>query len=292
MARTKRTKRAKPTVATNGRDFVDPASVDSLVLAIGSIAEGDLSTRLKTTSTALEPLVEAINTALEALWPPVAQAMAALAGAQHKAVGARSAAEHATAITGRSAAAVEGSADRVRTLAARASEIGNAVRTIDEIAGRTNLVALNAAIESSRSGTIGRGFSLVAEEVRKLSERTASVARDIGASAEALLEEIDATGRTLEELQVHVQEVTAAVAQAGAGVIDLGREARVASDKLARLRGPDPGGEQAAMLRRRRDELDRELRDLLAAGPAAAGVADVLREIETLVAQVRNELTK
>ena len=141
-----------------------------------------------------------------------------------------------------------------------------------------------------RNGTIvdGSGAPRFKADIAIDGGLITAIGPDLGKGAE----EIDATGRTLEEMQVHVQEVTAAVAQAGAGVIDLGREARVASDKLARLRGPDPGGEQAAMLRRRRDELDRELRNLLAAGPVAAGVADVLREIETLVAQVRNELTK
>lgn len=83
---------------------------------------------------------------------------------------------------------VDSSGRKIRELGDRSQQIGEIIEVIDEIADQTNLLALNAAIEAARAGEHGRGFEVVAEEVRKLAERSSKATKEIAKLINAIQE--------------------------------------------------------------------------------------------------------
>jgi methyl-accepting chemotaxis protein len=115
----------------------------------------------------------------------------------------------------RIAAKVRDAAKTVDSLGARSDQIGQIVGTIEDIADQTNLLALNAAIEAARAGEQGRGFAVVADEVRALAERTTRATREIGEMIKAIQSETKGAVSAMEEGVNEVEKGTEASVKSG-----------------------------------------------------------------------------
>jgi methyl-accepting chemotaxis protein len=144
----------------------------------------------------------------------------------------------------RIAQTIQQSAGDVQKLADRAQEVAQTVSVIKEIADQTNLLALNAAIEAARAGEQGRGFAVVADEVRKLSERTGKATADIAGVIGVIQSDIQ---QVVEEMNAAVPLVREGVhsAENVAALLQAFREASVESNDQMEALSRIVGGEVA-----------------------------------------------
>ena len=123
--------------------------------------------------------------------------------------------EETVSVMGRIADRVRSTAQTVETLGSRSDQIGQIIGTIEDIADQTNLLALNAAIEAARAGEQGRGFAVVADEVRALAERTTRATREIGEMIKSIQSETKSAVSAMDEGVRQVEQGTIEAAKSG-----------------------------------------------------------------------------
>jgi methyl-accepting chemotaxis protein len=145
-------------------------------------------------------------------------------GAQRAALSASNGSEvveNTINVMGLIAAKVQETAVTVESLGTRSDQIGNIIGTIEDIADQTNLLALNAAIEAARAGEQGRGFAVVADEVRALAERTTRATKEIGDMIKTIQKETKGAVAAMEQGVKQVEEGTMEAARSGDALRDI-----------------------------------------------------------------------
>jgi len=130
---------------------------------------------------------------------------------------------------------IQDTAKRIKRLGESSQEIGEIVELITDITEQTNVLALNAAIQAASAGEAGRGFSVVAEEVQRLADRSAEAAKQIGALVRTIQTDTQDAVTAMERSTQGVVEGTKLSDAAGTALADIGRVSRQLAELIERI---------------------------------------------------------
>jgi len=130
---------------------------------------------------------------------------------------------------------VKGLSSTVELLGQRSDQIGEIIGTIEDIADQTNLLALNAAIEAARAGEQGRGFAVVADEVRALAERTTRATREIGDMIKAIQSETRGVVSAMEQGVHEVENGTSEATRSSDALREILEQVNAVSSQITQI---------------------------------------------------------
>ncbi|MCR4665669.1 MAG: methyl-accepting chemotaxis protein [Desulfovibrio sp.] len=174
--------------------------------------------------------------------------------------------------------------DDMSTLHGHTQNISQIMNVISDIADQTNLLALNAAIEAARAGEAGRGFAVVADEVRKLAEKTMSSTNDVSHAITAIQESAQQSVNRMEEALNDVEQATKLAEQSGTALTQIVRNVEDTADQVRAI--ATASEEQSAAS----DEINRSITTVnemsaqttQAMNEAAKAISELARQTEDL----------
>ncbi|MBI3585145.1 MAG: methyl-accepting chemotaxis protein [Nitrospinae bacterium] len=180
--------------------------------------------------------------------------------------------------------AVKESASLIKELGARSNEIGEIIKVIDDIADQTNLLALNAAIEAARAGEHGRGFAVVADEVRKLAEKTTKATKEIGGMIHTIQDETNKAVMSMGVVTNEVEDKARLTKDAGDALLEIVSNADKLTGMIQQIAVASE--EESAAI----DQISKDIQDIANTTKETANSSNHIAEASSNLSRLASEL--
>ena len=285
-------KKQQELIAAQNEMIADAARQASDVSDLMASAAAQLSAQIEQSSRGSEvqrQRVQETATAVEEMNATVLEvAKNASAAAERSAEAGRKAKDGAEIVTqvvsaiGTVQREAAGLKENMGTLGRQAEDIGKIMGVISDIADQTNLLALNAAIEAARAGEAGRGFAVVADEVRKLAEKTMNATKEVGEAIGGIQSGARETVARMEAAVSAVEQATALSGKSGAALGEIVELVENAGDQVRSI--ATASEEQSAAS----EEINRSVNEINAiASEMADGMEQSARAVSDLAGQAQ-----